>query len=130
MKKTFLEENSEGEEPQEEEPSDDDDIDIEADKLNPNINFQKEATVLNEQYFKLQHKDNFKMYTFESLNVQIFMNLIANFLGEKLHNKNVYGEIIAPYPFVNCTYNECNILYHGLSEKKYDIKANGIFFKD
>lgn len=40
VKKTFLEENSDGEEPpQEEEPSEDDDIDIEADKINPNINF-------------------------------------------------------------------------------------------
>ena len=49
VKKTFLEENSDNEEPQQEDQvSDDDDIDIEADKLNPNINFQKEATVLNE----------------------------------------------------------------------------------
>jgi hypothetical protein len=55
VKKTFLEENSDDEAPQQvEEPSDeDDDIDIEADKVNPNINFQKEPTVLNEQYFKL-----------------------------------------------------------------------------
>jgi len=54
VKKTILEENSDDEAPQqEEEPSEDDDIDIEADKLNPNINFQKETTVLNEQYFKL-----------------------------------------------------------------------------
>ena len=39
VKKTLLEDNSDGEEPQPEEPSEDDDIDIEADKVNPNINF-------------------------------------------------------------------------------------------
>jgi hypothetical protein len=114
VKKTILDQDSENEQPVSE-PSSDDDIDIEADKLNPNINFQKEEVVLNEQYFKMQLKDNFKMYTFREMNVQVFINLIANFIGEKL-DSNVYGEILAPYPFINCTYNECNISYHGVSE--------------
>lgn len=59
------------------------------------------------------------------------MNLILNFIGEKLFsNRNAYGEILATFPFVNCTYNECNILYHGESEKKFQIKASGLFFRD
>ena len=70
------------------------------------------------------------MYTFENLNVQTFLNLVSNFIAEKLHNRSMYGEIFTPFPFVNCTYNECNILYHGVSENKYEIKAHGLFFNE
>jgi len=71
------------------------------------------------------------MYTFKDLNVHTFMNLLANFIGEKLmNNRNAYGEILASFPFVNCTYNECNIVYNGESENKYSVKACGLFFKD
>ena len=50
------------------------------------------------------------------------------------------AQIIAPYPFINCTYNERQVLFKGIEEEigakhqqsttKYTLKTNGIYLKN
>lgn len=78
------EENEGTNNPADKQDDDSDDIDIEEDKLNPNINFKKDHNEMNTQYFRLLLKDSYKMYTFADMHVQSFFNLLANFIGQKL----------------------------------------------
>ena len=66
---------------------------------------------MNEHYFNLQMKDHYKLYVFEKKNICAFFNVLVNFVGENVANSKVNTSIIAPYPFVNCSYNEGTVLY-------------------
>jgi len=44
----------------------------------------KNKVNMDENYFKMQLKEYFKLYTFKQKNVHIFFNLLANYVGSSL----------------------------------------------
>ena len=110
------------------------------------------------------------MFTFEKKNVQTFFNLLVNFVGQNISlNNNKFQEsrssaqsktngyagphgsssqgsmqvqILAPGPFLNCTYNSSNLIFKGISSEnssfarnksdntqKFQYKATGLIFR-
>lgn len=104
---------------------------------------------INEQYFKLQQKEHSKLFTFKSKHVQAFFNIVSNFISHQLphtdphqrkHDQTHFtAQILAPYAFLNCQYQQSMVLYRGTTPKpsmkgqqsmsKYELKAFGVFFK-
>ena len=72
--------------------------------------------VMNESYFSLQVKDHYKVYTFKNKNITSFYNILANFVGDCFKNQNT--QIIADFPFINCTYNESTEIFKGPTSEK------------
>lgn len=67
---------------------------------------------INRQYFEMAMKEAIQIYQFTGSNVQMFFNLLQNYLGGQLQNQeDMIIEIMAPAPFLNCVYKEADILY-------------------
>ena len=82
---------------------------------------------MNERYFNLQLKEHIKIYTFKNKNITKFYNILANYVGDNVQNSDAPNtQIIANYPFINCTYNEGTEIFKGQTtekdKQKFEIK--------
>ena len=88
--------------------------------------------------FKLIKREETQLFIFRDKEVNQIYNVLLNFVANLIDiqmssNVNQACQIIAPAPFVNCTYNECQTFYSGKvtlanKQSKYQLKIYGIIF--
>lgn len=116
VKKVFIDEVTGEVEKPDEQMSDDEQFNLDeimAEMEDPiNLDTTEGETKINEQYFKLAMKEAIQIYQFTGSNVQVFFNLLQNYLGGQLQtSEDMIIEVMAPAPFLNCVYKEADILY-------------------
>jgi hypothetical protein len=70
--------------------------------------------------FNLIKREETQLFSFKDKEVNSIYNVILNFVVGLIENQvgisttlQSPAQIIAPAPFMNCTYNECQVFYNG-----------------
>ncbi|CDW78200.1 UNKNOWN [Stylonychia lemnae] len=111
------------------------------------INDQDRLTYLLEnneenQHFNFAPKNQSQLYYFDNKAVNSIYNILSNFIANQMDaqlysyqgaSNSAMAQIIAPSPFINCTYNEGQLFYSGNvtyanKQSRYQMKLFGVFF--
>lgn len=89
--------------------------------------------------FSLIKRDETQLFTFRDKEVNQLYNVLLNFVTSLIDTQVAVTslaspvQIIAPSPFVSCTYNECQTFYSGKvslanKQQRYQLKLYGVIF--
>ena len=93
--------------------------------------------------FNYVQKNQSQLYYFDNKAVQSVYRLLQNYVASALDQvvdvtkmnsmSPAFAQVLAPQPFINCSYNECQTFYKGRvsfanKQTKYQLKLYGVFF--
>ena len=79
------------------------------------INYKRESDKKANKFFTLQHRETIQLYQYKTNeSVHALFNVLLSYCAHLKKDITQTGIcILAPKPFINCLYKECNLTFNG-----------------